>query len=83
MQPRVEFRVHFVAFKVGSKVNNSQGESTMWTYCVHIFSLSLCIFPNVGLQCVLVSRETSNWLTCNFKNFLHQPLAPVTTQGLK
>lgn len=35
--------------------------TTMWTYCVHIFSLSLCAFPNVhGFAiCVLVSRETS------------------------
>ena len=44
------------AYKVGSEVNNLQDESTVWTYCVHIFSLA---FLNVGLQCVLVSRETS------------------------
>ena len=42
----------------------------MWTYYVNIFSLSLYAFPNMGMQCVLVSRETPTWLTCNCVNFL-------------
>jgi len=29
--------------KVGSEVTNLQGESTMWTYYVNIFFLSLCL----------------------------------------
>jgi len=45
----------------------------MWTYYVHIFSLCLCAFPNVRLQCAFVSKETPTWLTCNFVNFLYQP----------
>jgi len=61
----------FIAhIKVGSEVNNLQGESTVWTYCARIFSLTLCVFPSVGLQCVLVSRRHSTWLTCNCVNVI-------------
>jgi len=44
MQPRVHI-------KMGS--NNLQGESTMWTYCVRIFSLSLCALQRNALPCEL------------------------------
>ena len=71
-----------LSIKVGSEVNDYRlNQLCMWTYYMHMFSLSLCSF--LGLQCALVSRETLTWLTCNCVNFLYQPATPVTTQGLK
>ena len=66
MQPRCGCSL--LNIEVGSAVTNLQVESTVRTYYVHIFSLSLCAVSSVGLQCALVSRETPN---C--ENFLYQP----------